>query len=226
MKTLGKFLKATLAGGLLVLFPLFGSAYLVYRLASVLVGFIRPLMNWLPGGRDYSLPVKNAAAIALLLLLCFLIGLLVRTSAGKALGHWMETHLLSRLPGFIRYKQLSKMILGDEEVGGAPVFVNRGAERQIGFLIEENSSDELTVFMPIAPGLRSGSVIIVKAEVVERLNVPASDVARVLMQCGVGAGNLSHDAGARNTTHPLAPDAALRKLRQQEDKRPTVASIE
>lgn len=226
MKTLGKFLKATLAGGLLVLFPLFGSAYLVYRLASVLVRFIRPFMNLLPGGRDYSLPVKNAAAIALLLLLCFLIGLLVRTSAGKALGRWMETHLLGRLPGFVRYKQLSQIILGGEEVGGTPVFVTRGAERQIGFLIEENSSEELTVFMPIAPALRSGTVIIVKADVVERLNAPAFDVARVLRQCGVGAGDLSHDAETRNTTQPLAPDAALRKLRRPEDKHQTVASIE
>jgi uncharacterized membrane protein len=216
MKTFGKFLKTTLAGGLLVLFPLFGSVYLLARLASVLVGFLRPVLALLPGGPDFSLPFRNAAAIALLLLLCFLIGLVVMTPLGKAVGRWLETHLLSKIPGFIRYKGLSQLLLGGEETGGAPVLVRRGAEQQIGFLIEENASGELTVLMPIAPGLRSGTVIIVKADVVQRLDASATDAARVLMQCGVGAGALSRAAGATNLAQPLAAG----------DRRLSVASVE
>lgn len=226
MKTLGKFLRTTLAGGLLVLFPLFGSLYLVVRLASMLVGFLRPLLGQLPGGPDFSLPFQNAAAIALLLLLCFLIGLVVMTSPGKNLGRWLETHLLSKLPGYVRYRELAQILLGNEETGGAPVLVQRGAEKQIGFLIEENSSGELTIMMPIAPGLRSGTVIIVKADVVQRLDAPASDAARVLMQCGVGAGELARLAAARNAPPPLVPGTALHQLGQQKEERLTVASVE
>ncbi len=216
MKTLGKFLKATLAGGLLVLLPLFGSVYLVVRLASMLVGLFRPVLGLLPGGPDFNLPFKNAAAIALLLLLCFLVGLVVMTRLGKAVGRWLETRLLSKIPGFVRYRELSRMLLGSEQTGGAPVLVRRGAEKQIGFLIEENSSGELTVLMPISPGLKSGTVIIVKADLVQRLDAPASEVARVLRQFGVGAGELSHLAEPSNLTQPSAP----------KDKRLTGASVE
>jgi uncharacterized membrane protein len=216
MKTLGKFLKTTLAGGLLVLFPLVGSVYLLARLSSVLVRLLRPALGLLPGGPDFSLPFRNAAAIALLLLLCFVIGLVVMTPLGKAVGRWLETHLLSKLPGFVRYKELSQILLGNEETGGAPVLVQRGAEKQLGFLIEEDVAGELTVLMPIAPGLRSGTVIIVKADLVQRLDAPASEVARALMRCGVGALALSRAAGTSNLTQPIAA----------EDRRLSVASVE
>jgi uncharacterized membrane protein len=204
MKGLGKFLKTTLAGGLLVLFPLFGSIYLLARLGSIFVSFLRPALGLFPGGPDFSLPYKNAAAIALLLLLCFLIGLAVMTHLGKTVGGWMERHLLSKIPGFVRYRALSQILLGSE-VAGAPVLVQRGAEKQFGFLIEESSSGELTIMMPIAPGLRSGTVIIIQASLVQRLDAPPSEAARVLMQCGVGASALSRLAAVGIVTQPLAP---------------------
>lgn len=220
MRTLGKFLKTTLAGGMLVLFPLFGSAYLLVRLASVLINFIKPLLSLLPGSRYFSRTFKDAAAIIILLLLCFLIGLLVKTSAGKAIGRWVEKHLLSKLPGFALFKRMSQIIFGGEKTSGIPVMVDRVTFKQLGFLVEENGSDELTIFIPSAPGLLSGSVITVKDNAVERLNAQASEVARVVMSYGMGTSALLRDTGTRSMTQELAPGVAPHKLMLREDKLP------
>src|SRR5215213_330635 len=174
MKTLSKFLRTTLAGGMLVLFPVFGSAYLLVRLASVLINFIKPLLSLLPGSRYFSAAVKDATSIVILLLLCFLIGLLVKTALGNAVKRWIETYILSRLPGFTLFNQLSHIIFDVEKTSGVPVMVDRITFKQLGFIVEENTSGELTVFIPNAPGLLSGSVITVKDEAVERLDTGAS----------------------------------------------------
>src|SRR6185295_3484982 len=107
MKAFGNFLRTTLAGGMLVLFPLAGCVYLIFRLASMLINFISPLLSVLPGFRNARLAVREGASLVLLLLLCFLIGLFVKTPAGKAVGRWLETNLLESLPGFPLFRRLA-----------------------------------------------------------------------------------------------------------------------
>ena len=198
MKALGNFIRTTLAGGMLVLFPLVGCAYLIFRLAVKLINFISPLLSILPGFRNSDLAVREGASLVILLLLCFLIGLFVKTSAGKKVGHWLETHLLERLPGFLLFRRIAQTLFGEEETQGTPVIVRRGPVRQIGFLIEQSDLGEATVFVPSAPGLISGGVIIVKAEDIERLNAAASVAARTVMRYGMGTNALLRPGAAKD----------------------------
>ena len=52
--------------------------------------------------------------------------------------------------------------------------------------MEETGTEELTIFFPDAPGLFSGTVEIVKASTVQRLNVSAGQAARVIATFGTG----------------------------------------
>ena len=85
------------------------------------------------------------------------------------------------------------MILDQEDTRGTPVIVQQGPFKQIGFLVEENGADELTVFFPSSPSPFSGNIAIVKANAVEKLDVPAADVVRVIATFGAGAGALRAD---------------------------------
>ena len=190
MKALGNFVKTTLAGGMLVLFPLAGCTYLIFRLTSMLINFISPLVSILPGFRKASLAVREVASLVILLLLCFVIGLIVKTPAGKAVGSWLETNLLESVPGFLLFRRIAHTLFGEAKTGGIPVIVRRGPVRQIGFLIEQSPSGEATVFVPSAPGLLSGGVIIVKSDDIERVDVAASAAARTVMRYGMGTNAL------------------------------------
>lgn len=197
MNHLAEFLKTTVIGGLLVLFPLFGGAYLIVFIAGALTSYIRPLLRFLPQSRFIGVAVADVASILILLLLCFLVGLLVKTSVGNAL--WLLiSRELDRIPGYRMLGRVSRIMFDQQDPRGSPVLVQRGQTKQIGFMVEENSAEEMTVFFPSAPSPFSGNIMIVKANTVEKLNVPAADVARVIATFGAGTRALLVD---RETKH-------------------------
>lgn len=169
MKTISLFIKSTLLGGLLVLFPLFACIYVIVRNAEAWVEFTKPLM----------------ASVFILLVLCCLTGLVLRTSVGKALGLRVSRGF-ERVPGYAMFARLAQMIFDQEDQCGVPVIVQTGDSKQIGFMVEHHGPDELTVFLPSAPTPFSGNVMIVKTDKVEWLHVPAAKVARVMATFGSG----------------------------------------
>ena len=178
-------LKTTLTGGLLVLFPLFGCLYLIVRIAGALTSFIKPLLSFLPQDRFVGVAVADAASVLILLLLCFVTGLIIKTSVGSSLGLQL-TRLLNRIPGYRRFGRIARIMFDKDDARGSPVVVQRGHTKQIGFLVEENSAEELTIFFPSAPSPFSGNLVIVRADTVERLEVPRSEVTRVIAYFGAG----------------------------------------
>ena len=197
MKHLTEFLKTTVVGGLLVLFPLFGCAYIFIRIAGMLTSFIKPALGFLPQSRFVGVAVIDIASIAILVMLCFLVGVLIRTSPGKALER-SASRLLNRIPGYRMFGRVARILFDEEDPRGSPVLVRRGQGKQIGFMVEENSPEELTVFFPSAPSPFSGNIVIVKAENVEKLNVRAGEVARVIATFGAGTRALLADAQTKD----------------------------
>ena len=192
MRTFAQFIKTVLIGGLLVLFPLFACLYLLVRIAWALTDFVKPLVGFLPEGRYIGVAVADAASVLVLLLLCFVAGLVVKTSAGSSLGLQL-TRFLNRIPGYRMFGRVARIMFDVEDARGSPVVVHYGDTKQIGFLMEENSAHELTVFFPDAPNPFSGSIVIVRADAVERLEVPRSEVTQVIASFGAGTSALLVD---------------------------------
>lgn len=189
MKQLAELLKATLTGGLLVLFPLFGCVYLIVLIARAFTEFVRPLLEWLPQSRLINPATIDIAAIILLLLLCFLTGMIIKTPAGRKLEGMMHSGL-SRIPGYRILWNLARILVDEDDPRGSPVIVEMGENQQIGFLVDQNPPDESVIFLPSTPGPLSGEVLIVKANTVRRLNVPPKEVVRVMAAFGSGTSAL------------------------------------
>jgi uncharacterized membrane protein len=211
MNHFAEFLKTTLIGGLLVLFPLFGCLYLTFRIAGALTSVIKPLLNFLPQNRLVGVAVADAASVLILLILCFVIGLILKTSVGNALGVQI-TRLLNLIPGYRMFGRVARVLFDHEDPRGSPVLVRRGQTKQIGFMVEQNSADEMTVFFPSAPSPFSGNIVIVKADTVEKLNVPAAEVARVIATFGAGTRGLLADGERKHADEGLSRSVALTDL--------------
>ncbi|MCM3870390.1 MAG: hypothetical protein ND895_06855 [Pyrinomonadaceae bacterium] len=67
MKPFAEFVKTTLIGGLLVLFPLFAFVYILVRIAGALTGFIKPLLGFMPQNRFVGVGVADVASVVILL---------------------------------------------------------------------------------------------------------------------------------------------------------------
>lgn len=189
MKTISKFIRSTLRGGLLVLFPLFACTYIFVHIAGLSIEFIKPLVSFIPNTSLVGLALADLVSTIILLVLCCLTGLAMRTSAGKSFGLRLSRRL-DRVPGYEMFARLARVIFDPEDPSGIPVIVRLGDTKQIGFLIEHHGPDEVTVFFPSAPSPLSGNVLIVRADMVERLHVPAAKVARVMATFGAGSSEL------------------------------------
>src|SRR5207248_9901240 len=80
MKTITKFLKVTLVGGLLVVLPLWVSLLLLLKAIKGALAMLLPIAKLLP----QAVVHEKVVALGLLLVICFVVGLIIRTQPGEA----------------------------------------------------------------------------------------------------------------------------------------------
>ncbi len=188
MESLYRFLKTTVVGGLVVLVPVAVCAYMIGAVVRTVLRIMGSVAKLLPGQSIAGIAIVELMAVLTVIALCFLFGLLVKTAGGRAAGNWFEKRLFNMVPGYQMIKKISRQFSGGgEETLGTPVLVKFGESRQIGFLVEEHPSGEVTVFIPLAPALSLGSVHIVSAEHVGKLNATLSQVADCITKAGFGS---------------------------------------
>jgi uncharacterized membrane protein len=188
MGALYRFLKTTVVGGLVVLVPVAVCAYTIVVAVKAVLTALAPVAKFLHVESLGGIVAVELVAVVLVLAVCFLLGLLVQTAGGRAIGNWFEKRLFKLLPGYEMIKKISRQFSGSgEETLGSPVVAKLGDSRQIGFLVEEYPSGEAAVFIPLAPALSLGSVHIIPAEHAERLNAPLSEVIDCITKVGFGS---------------------------------------
>ena len=192
MQSLYQFLKTTLIGGLVVLVPVAVSVYIISAVIRQVLSVLAPIAKELHVESVGGIAVVELAAVLLVIAACFLFGLMVRTTVGQTLGSWLEEKVLNLLPGYQLMKKVSLQFAGGSEAAHwTPVLIKVGESRQIGFLVEEHSSGEVTVFIPSAPAVSIGAVHLVKAELVEKLDVSMGKVVDCITQLGIGSSTLT-----------------------------------
>src|SRR5260370_16416842 len=85
MKTITKFLKVTLVGGLLVVLPVWVSLLLLLKAIKGAMAMLLPIVKLLPQWFVH----EKVAALVLLLVICFVVGLLIRTGPPRRFAHWL-----------------------------------------------------------------------------------------------------------------------------------------
>src|SRR5262249_13888102 len=122
---------------------------------------------------------------------CFLIGVALRTPAGRAAGQRIETSLFEKMPGYALFRSLTKQISGsfDEHVW-KPALAEIEEALVPAFIIEEFADGRFTVFVPSAPTPLSGSIYILTPERVHPVDVPFTHVIKSLSRWGSGSKEL------------------------------------
>jgi uncharacterized membrane protein len=187
MRKFGDFLKTTIIGGFLVLLPVVVVILLLSLAVATVVNAMEPLMEMLPLKSVGGLAVATLAAILLLLVFCFLTGLLVQMRIGRLGKEWLERILLERLPGYLMFKNLTRRVAGEEGIEFAPGLVDLyGSEaRALGFIVEEHQDGTFTIFIPLSPMATVGQVFVLPGPQVQKLEAKFVDVVNSLTQWGM-----------------------------------------
>ena len=128
-------------------------------------------------------------AILLLVCVCFVVGLIVRTGPGLRAKNACERALLEKLPGYTFLRGLAKRLAGQsEEQTLQPALVELEDALVPALIVEELEDGSYTVLVPSAPTPMAGSVYILPRDRVHPVDIPFTQAIGVFSKWGTGAG--------------------------------------
>ena len=195
MKGLAELTKTTLIGGLLVVLPIYLSILLLAKTVAAIFALLSPVTAAIPAGAQF----RQVIAIAIVLAVCLVAGLVVRTAPGRRAKNAFERSVLEKIPGYALVRGLAERVSGDEG-GGAfqPALVEIEDALSPGFIIEELEDGRYTVLVPSVPTPAAGALFILPRERVHPLDVPFTQAVKVISKWGAVAGELARGVKVRS----------------------------
>lgn len=191
MKNIFKIIKATFLGGILFLAPLVVLLVILEKGYTIIQKVTLPLVQNLPRVHVLGIAIQELVGIILIILVCFIAGLVARTSGAKKLIRKIEDEILSFVPGYSFMKNMNESIMGIESNENLKVvLVPTDAGLQFAFLIEEIDEDKFAVFIPDAPNPWSGSVVFVAKNDITKVEISQKQALACIRKLGFGSKNL------------------------------------
>ena len=184
MKKLGTHLLGALVTGILIVAPAYLAVVILLQALGSLSALVQPVADLLP---DW-LPGPNHLALTITLLICFLIGMAVRTRAGEAARGWFERTVLERLPVYKLVRNLTQRMAGrGVDESWQPALVEIEEALVPAFIVEEIDPETCTVFVPSVPTPFAGAVYVIDRRRVHPVDVRFADAIRVVSHWGDGS---------------------------------------
>ena len=176
-------LASTLGAGILVVAPVYLGTLLLLKIMDSLAAIVKPLVRLLPGW----LPAEGLLSLLLVLLVCLMVGFLVRSRAGQS---WLDT-VFEKLPGYALFRSLTLRIAGKaDNVTWKPALAEIEEALVPAFIIEELADGGYTVFVPSVPTPLAGAVYVLTRERVHPLSVSFTQAFKTISRWGAGAKDL------------------------------------
>jgi len=188
MKRLAELTKTTLIGGLLIVLPIYLTILLLAKTLAGILALLSPVTAAIPGAGQF----RQVIAALIVLAVCFLAGIVVRTGAGLRAKNAFERMVLEKIPGYALVRGLADRVSGESREGAfRPALVEVEDALAPGFVIEELEDGRYTVLIPSVPTPAAGALYILPRERVHLLDVPFTQAVKVISKWGTGAGELA-----------------------------------
>jgi uncharacterized membrane protein len=135
--------------------------------------------------------LRRVIALLIVILVCFVAGLLARTGPGLRAKNAIERSIFEHIPGYSLIRGLTARIAGaQEDQTFATALVELEDAFVPAFVVEEHEDGAYTVFVPSAPTPAAGTVYILPKERVHLVDASFMKAARVISKWGEGAHEL------------------------------------
>jgi len=170
--------------GFLIVVPVYLAVLLLLKAMGSFAKLVHPLTMLVP---DWF-PAENLLSLLLVLLVCFLIGVAVRTRVGGVIRERIETNVFERIPGYAVVRSLTRQLSGGgREKAWQPALAEIEDALVPAFIIEEFEDGRYTVFVPSIPTPFAGAIYILRRSRVHPLDVPFTQALQVVSRWGSGA---------------------------------------
>jgi len=185
-----EFLKTTLFGGLGVVLPTTIILLVFLGVFRYIDEKIEPLTNLLFSNVPIPGILADIFTGLIIIIACFLLGLMMKTGVGKAIFRFVEKELLKKIPG---YNMINETIAHFTTAKRTPfsqvAAIDVAGEdiRLTGFVTDRHRDGSYTVFVPTGPNPTSGNILHVSPGKVTILDVPAENAMQAIIGCGAGS---------------------------------------
>ncbi len=187
MRAIAEFTKTTLIGGVRVIMPVYLSVLLLLKALAGVVGLVSPITQ----GPPATLPFRELIAMSLLIVVCFVSGIAVRTGPGLRAKNALEHALLEKIPGYALIRGLAGRIVGKADEQAFTVVLAEIEDALVpAFLVEDCDDGHCAIFVPSVPTPAAGSIYIIAKERVHRVDVPFTTAVSVISKWGAGSSEL------------------------------------
>jgi len=202
VERLKSFIRMSLLGGLVVILPVALLAITFTWILNFIRKFINPIANLILNiieitGLRFPSYMKelfaDIIAILVILIICFIVGVIVRTKVGKYLHKQVEKRILARFPLYNLFRETILQFFGTKRMPFSKVAVANiyGNETMVtAFITDEHDNGMVTVFVPTGPNPTSGNIYHLKEEFVHPIDAPVEDTMRSIISCGAGSRNI------------------------------------
>lgn len=191
MKSIFKIIKATFLGGILFLAPLVVLLIILEKGYHIIQKVTLPLVSNLPRVHVLGLALQELFGILLIIIFCFIAGVLAKTTLAQKLILKIENSILSFIPGYSFMKGINENIMGIESNKDLKVIlVPTDAGWQFAFLIEQIDENNFTVFVPDAPNPWSGSIVFVEKKDIREIGISQKEALACIRKLGYGSKEL------------------------------------
>jgi len=180
------FLKSTFIGGLFVLAPIVILLVIVGQVVDVVYTAIRPALDWMPDKSIGGVSMAMLLVLAGVIGLCFVAGLGAKIAITKRCVRWIESMLLSNLPGYSLMKGVGENVVGVQGASERQSVLARFENSwMVGFVMDRLENGRLVVFIPGVPNALTGTLHIMEPSRVQPLGTPIRTTLDFLNRLGV-----------------------------------------
>ncbi|MGB2841652.1 MAG: DUF502 domain-containing protein [Halobacteriota archaeon] len=193
MERIKTFIKTALIGGIGVILPVIILVMVFSWLFNFVTGNIQPLTNLIFADPASMGIFADIISIIIIIIACFLLGLIVRTKLGQYIHNSIEKILLKKIPGYNIAKDTVEQFIGREEMPFSSVVLVKifdNGTLATGFITDKHSNGSYTVFVPTGPNPTSGNILHVNSENVFKVDIPLEHAMKSIIACGAGSNKL------------------------------------
>ena len=182
-----RFVVNTLIAGIVVLAPIYLVTVLLLKAMKSLEDVVKPVTRLLP----HWFPGEAIVSLFIVLLLCFLVGISLRTAIGQAVRANIENSVLQKIPGYTVFRGMAQQLTGENlDSSWKPALAEIEEALVPAFIVEELDDGRFTVFVPSVPTPLAGTIYILTPERVHPLNVPFTQAVKAVTGWGSGSKEL------------------------------------
>lgn len=186
------FFKTTIIGGVIFLIPLVIIAIVLGKAFKVMMLIAVPLDKLIPIDSIGGIAFVNILAVLVILISSFIAGIIAKSKLGKVTFEMIDSKLILFIPGYAYLKGLTGSFV-DEKVASEylkPVLAKLDDQSQLAFEVERTGKGHVVVFLPGAPDPKSGNVVYLTEDRVERLDIDFKAVTGSLKKLGKGSSDV------------------------------------